>query len=207
MTRSDAPPTRVSLERGNTWVFATALDWPGWCRRGKGEQAALDALLEYADRYAPIGGSRFRPGRLEVVGTVGGNRTTDFGAPAAIGPWDHEHLEPGEADRLVGILRAGWEYLDAVVAAAPAELRKGPRGGGRNRDAIADHVREAERAYAAKVGARIRPRTPWVEQRATAAAALATGVSEGAWPVRYAIRRCAWHVVDHAWEIEDRGET
>jgi hypothetical protein len=24
------------------------------------------------------------------------------------------------------------------------------------------------------------------------------------WPARYAIRRSAWHALDHAWEIEDR---
>jgi len=24
------------------------------------------------------------------------------------------------------------------------------------------------------------------------------------WPARYAIRRIAWHVLDHAWEIEDK---
>ena len=26
------------------------------------------------------------------------------------------------------------------------------------------------------------------------------------WPVRYWIRRTAWHVLDHAWEIEDKSE-
>ena len=24
------------------------------------------------------------------------------------------------------------------------------------------------------------------------------------WPVRYAIRRMAWHVLDHAWEMQDK---
>jgi hypothetical protein len=24
------------------------------------------------------------------------------------------------------------------------------------------------------------------------------------WPARYYVRRAAWHVLDHAWEIEDR---
>ena len=28
----------------------------------------------------------------------------------------------------------------------------------------------------------------------------------GGWPVRYAARRIAWHVLDHAWEIEDKSE-
>ena len=28
----------------------------------------------------------------------------------------------------------------------------------------------------------------------------------GAWTQRYAARRIAWHILDHAWEIEDRSE-
>ena len=27
------------------------------------------------------------------------------------------------------------------------------------------------------------------------------------WPHRYAARRMAWHVLDHAWEMQDRTET
>ena len=65
-------------------------------------------------------------------------------------------------------------------------------------------MREAERSYGRKIGVRVPPRTPWPEQRAELAAALRTGTSEGAWPVRYALRRFAWHVLDHAWEIEDK---
>jgi hypothetical protein len=29
---------------------------------------------------------------------------------------------------------------------------------------------------------------------------------ENGWPARYAARRIAWHVLDHAWEMEDRRE-
>jgi hypothetical protein len=222
-----AAATRVCLEQGKTWVFASALDWPGWCRRGKGDEAALDMLAGYAARYALVAGPGFAPGPAEVVGRVKGSATTDFGAPGAAGPWDHEPLDHEEAGRLVGLLEASWRYFDAVVADAPAQLRKGPRGGGRDRDAIAGHVREAERAYSAKTGTRIPPRTPWPEQRAavsmtlratttttasTAAAATTTTTAAAAaataatWPVRYTIRRFAWHVLDHAWEIEDKSD-
>jgi len=196
--------TRVCLEQGKTWVFASALDWPGWCRRGKGDEAALDVLLDYADRYALVAGPGFAPGTVEVVGRVQGNRTTDFGAPDAIGPWDNEPLDHQEADRLVGLLERSWRYFDAVVRDAPAQLRKGPRGGGRDRDAIAAHVREAERACSAKTGTRIPPHTPWRQQRAAVSMALRVPATAGTWPVRYTIRRCAWHVLDHAWEIEDK---
>jgi hypothetical protein len=198
------PPVRVALEVGRTWVFASAVDWPGWCRRGKGEEAALDELLGYADRYAPVAGPGFAPREPLILGRTPGDRTTDFGAPHIVGPWDHEPLDDAEADRLTGLLEACWTAFDRVVAGAPAQLRKGPRGGGRDRDGIADHVREAERAYCAKAGARTPPRTAWSVQRQGLAAALRAGSPGAAWPARYSLRRVAWHVLDHAWEIEDK---
>jgi hypothetical protein len=195
--------TPVVLEVGRTWTFAAALDWPGWCRRGKGEEAAVAALLDYADRYAAVAGAGFRPGTPEVVERLTGTTTTDVGAPAVAGRCDAEPLDGKEAERRTGLLEASWRYFDEVVAGAPERLRKGPRGGGRDRDAIVEHVREAERSYGRKIGVRVPPRTPWPEQRAQLAAALRSGAS-GAWPVRYALRRFAWHVLDHAWEIEDK---
>jgi hypothetical protein len=106
----------------------------------------------------------------------------------------------------VGVLRDCWTAFDRVAANAPEVLRTGPRGGGRDRDAIADHVREAERAYAPKIGTRIPPRTPWPEQRDMIAEGLLAGPTGARWPLGYTLRRLAWHVLDHAWEIEDRRE-
>jgi hypothetical protein len=196
--------TPVYLELGRTWTFACALDWPGWCRRGKGEEAALEALAAYADRYAAAVGGSFTPGGFEVVGRLPGSATTDFGAPDAKGPWDDVPLVGAEADRQAERLDACWYALDRAVAAAPEELRKGPRGGGRDRDAVAVHVQEAERAYARKAGVRLPPRTPWADQRTALLDAIRAGTADGAWPARYAVRRIGWHVLDHAWEIEDR---
>ena len=195
---------RIGLEVGSTWTFASALDWPGWCRRGKGEHAAVDCLLEYAARYKKVAGRGFQAGLPKIVGRVQGNATTDFGAPGMRGPWDDEPLDARETARQVKLLRAAWTACDAAAASAPAVLPKGPRGGGRDRDGIADHVREAERSYARKVGVRLAPRTPWDEQRDVIADALRAGDHSGAWPARYFIRRAAWHVVDHAWELEDK---
>jgi hypothetical protein len=197
-------PTRISLELGQRWVFASALDWPGWCRRGQGDEAAIDVLLDYAGRYARVAGPGFAPGEVQVIGRVASDMSADFGAPGVPGPWDEEPLPTAEAERLTGLLESAWRYFDGVAATAPAQLRKGPRGGGRDRDAIVDHVREAERSHGRKVGARVPPRTPWEQQRATIAAALRAGSSDGGWPVRYALRRLAWHVLDHAWEIQDK---
>jgi hypothetical protein len=199
--------TRVYLEVGTKFVFACALDWPGWCRRDENAASAIEALLSYAPRYAIVAGPGFSPGDVEVVGEVPGDATTDFGAPGAIGDWDRGQLAPAEAARLAGLLERTWNTFDAVVAAAPQCLRKGPRGGGRDRDAIVDHVREAERSYGRKIGLRVPPRTPWTDQRALFLEAIRDGASDGAWPARYLIRRVAWHVMDHAWEIEDRSLT
>ena len=197
-------PARVYLEEGTRSTFAAALDWPGWCRRGRDVDDALEVLDAYRDRYGTVVGPGFDPGPLDVVGTVTGNRTTDFGAPDARGPWDEEPLTGAGLDRQIGLLEATWAYFDRVVAASSPALRKGPRGGGRDRDAIAEHVREAERATAPKFGTRVPPRTPWPEQRAILAAGLRHHPTDAAWPVGYALRRIAWHVLDHAWEIEDK---
>ncbi|MDE3205818.1 MAG: hypothetical protein KGQ66_16545 [Acidobacteriota bacterium] len=196
---------RVYLETGRRWVFAGAVDWPGWCRRARGEEAALEALLGYADRYERAVGVEVGTGHPVVLGRVGSRSgMADFGAPGAIGPWDHEPLPAPELDRHLGLLQAAWAHLDDVAQSAPAELRRGPRGGGRDRDALLDHVREAERAYAPKVGGRVPPRTAWTEQRTMILAALRDAPTGASWPVRYAIRRLAWHVLDHLWELEDR---
>ncbi len=94
---------RVGLELGKKWVFASALDWPGWCRRGQGEQAALDVLLDHAGRYGAVAGPGFEPAEIRVIGQVPGSATTDFGAPGVPGPWDDEPLGPDEAGRLTGL--------------------------------------------------------------------------------------------------------
>ena len=196
----------VALEIGSRKVFASALDWPGWCRSGKNEEAALEALDAYADRYAPVAeaaGLRLPARRrLAVVERIPGNGTTDFGAPDKPAAADDRPLTKAQAERHAALLEASWATLDGVVAGAPAELRKGPRGGGRDRDAVAAHVAEAEQSYARMIGLR-------KASRADIAAALRAARQPrpdrpNGWPYRYAARRIAWHVLDHAWEIEDR---
>jgi hypothetical protein len=192
---------RVMIEAGSKRTFACALDWPGWCRSGKTEEQALATLAAYAPRYAAVAreaGLTLPEGDgFEVVERLSGDGTTDFGAPAAIAAADHAPLSPPEADRLARLLEAAWTALDRVVAGAPAELRKGPRGGGRDRDRIVDHVRGAEEVYARRLG------LVGHASRTEIASALRSGL-EGRWPPRYAARRLAWHVLDHAWEIADR---
>jgi hypothetical protein len=205
--------TPVYLEVGTRRAFACALEWPGWCRSGKGEEAAVETLTAYRPRYAVVvaeAGLRFDPGELVVLERLAGSSTTDFGAPDAVPAADRRELEPGEGDRLAALVAAGWRVLDRVAAGAPAELRKGPRGGGRDRDAVVEHVVAAEQSYARKIGVRHRRPRPGDGEalaalRSDILAALRGGVDAG-WPTRYAARRVAWHVLDHAWEIEDRSE-
>jgi hypothetical protein len=196
--------TRVYFEEGTSAVFATANDWPGWCRRAKTTDLALEALLDYQDRYAAVLSVPFKPGKLEVIGSVPGNATTDFGAPGVDTPWDTEALSARDLRRQVAVLVDCWSYFDDVVTNAPATLTRGPRGGGRDRDEIVPHVREAERHYCSKLGTRVPPRTPWTDQRAVITEALLAGSPGAAWPSRYSLRRLAWHVLDHAWEIQDK---
>lgn len=211
----------VGVETGAKRVFAFAVDWPGWCRTAKSEAGALEALATYAPRYAPVP-ARARIAfpthfELTVADRVHGTATTDFGAPDARLPGDFRRLPAADASRLVAIMQAGWETLDDVASRAPAELRKGPRGGGRDRDKMLEHVLGAEQAYAHKLGVRlVQPAVADVAAIRTFREAIASAclerpsgtpaAAEGAsgWPVRYFIRRLTWHALDHAWEMEDR---
>jgi hypothetical protein len=215
-----AKRTAVYLERGAKRVFACALDWPGWCRAGKTEELALEALAAYAPRYAVVAeqaGIAFPAGAddaLEVVERLPGSSGTDFGIPAATAGRDAEPLDARQARRDAKLVEAAWEVFDRVAAGTPAELRKGPRGGGRDRDKMIDHVLGAEAAYARQLG--IKQRQPAIGDRAAIAAlreaiaAVLREPSDGSppvpkgWPPRYAARRIAWHVLDHAWEMQDR---
>ena len=210
--------TRVVLEVGARRVFASAADWPGWCRPGRTEDAAVQALEEYRARYAAVARRAevpFRPApAYDVVDRVSGDATTDFGAPGRVAATDAEPMSAVEARRQVALLRAGWAELDRLAREAPEQLRKGPRGGGRDRDAVVEHVVAAEQAYARKVGVRHKPPAPG-DRAAVAAlraeladvlAAARSGepLAERGWPARYALRRVTWHVLDHVWEIEDK---
>jgi hypothetical protein len=216
------PAIPVYLEIGEKRVFASALEWPGWTRSARDEQRALETLAEYATRYAAVP----KAARMEfetntkpsfkVVERVKGNATTDFGAPGIPASSDAKSLTASEADRVCALLAASWKVFDAAVAKAPAELRKGPRGGGRDRDKIADHIIDAESAYTPKLGLKLKTpsRDDSAAVQATRKAILdAIRASSGGpqtgekrWPPRYVARRMAWHLLDHAWEIEDRSD-
>ena len=129
---------------------------------------------------------------------------------------DTTSLSATEGKRLASLVQAAWAVYDQILADAPAVLRKGPRGGGRDRDKMADHVRDAEGAYVRKLGLRLEP-PPRNDRPAIAAFRQAiidvlqrpskgNALVEKGWPQRYAARRIAWHALDHAWEIQDRSD-
>jgi hypothetical protein len=208
---------RVGIETSRLKSFASALDWPGWSRPGKTPEAAVETLLLYAPRYAAVAGRAalsLAPGDLdaEIVEQVEGDATTAFGAPSVTFEADRAPSNAAEAKRIAALVQAAWTTFDEAASAAPEELRKGPRGGGRNTSRIVEHVVGAEQAYATRLGVRVRMPDP---TDAAAVAALRAAIleplrrpSDGSpidrWTQRYAARRIAWHAIDHAWEIEDR---
>jgi hypothetical protein len=200
--------TPVYLEIGSSKVFASSLDWPGWCRAGKTEEAALEALAAYADRYRPVAdtaGLRFPKSAaesLDVVERVPGDATTDFGAPGLPAAADGQPLTKAQAERLATLVEASWAVFEQVAAGAPAELRKGPRGGGRDRDKMVAHVHDAEVSYFRKVG--VKDGRDAFLDALRAARQPQPELKTKSWPWRYTARRVAWHALDHAWEMQDR---
>ena len=213
-------PISVYLEITPRRTFAGAVDWAGWCRSGRTPDDALEALVAYGPRYAKVVGKRagFTPpadvAGVKVSHRLKGGPTTDFGAPQVAPPSDRQPLGEVELRREITVLRAAWRAFDAALKRhAGVELRKGPRGGGRDRDAIVEHVLEAERTYVRKLGVRTPPRLMFTpeglqEHREATCEAIravnAAGEVPGSWPLRYAIRRITWHVLDHAWEMQDK---
>ncbi len=216
----------LCLEVGKKRIFAVAVDWPGWSRSGKDEASALQGLLDYGGRYRRALGEAAagltlpaRPSEFKIVERARGNATTDFGTPGMIPQSDMRPMDEVELKRQQAILLACWSTFDAAARAAKGKaLSTGPRGGGRDLNRIINHVFEAESAYISRLGWKMRERgdpgeAGLTERREIMAAVAASARGElpargprGGlhWPARYYVRRSAWHLLDHAWEIEDR---
>jgi hypothetical protein len=213
---------RVILEIGKKRrVVAAAMDWPGLDRWGTSEDDAIAKLSTYLPRYAHVAqragmGRQFRQARdIEVVERVAGSSSTDFWGVAHVpSQIEREVLSPADLERRLELLRACWEYFDDVAGRVSAELRPGPRSAGRTRDQIIRHVRYNEPEQFSR---KVEVRTP-VEEVATPAGLAAhrqayleairawnaEGKAARSWPIQFLIRRTAHHVMDHAWEMEDR---
>jgi hypothetical protein len=207
-------------------TFAGAIDWPGWARSGKDDDSALDALVASAPRYARVVARTqlgFKapadPAELTVIERLKGDATTDFGVPGAVPAADDRPLKEVDLRRLLAILEACWRAFDAAADSARGKtLRKGPRGGGRPLLKIISHVLEADAGYLGALGWRYKLESASPHGIDPTRAAVREGLAasvRGEIPPRgprggrrmkprYFVRRSAWHVLDHAWEIEDR---
>lgn len=218
----------IYLEIGEKRLFAGSIAWPGWCRSGRDEDSALQALFDSGSRYARILSSTDlgfevpeQLSEFNIVERLEGSRTTDFGAPDMPLDRDKDPIGADELERFKKLLKACWEAFDqAVKKAEGKELRKGPRGGGRDLEKIIEHVTGADESYLKQIGWKIEnfretdPDERLAHVRDEVLKGLAAAVrgelpTEGPrggkrWSPRFYIRRVAWHVIDHAWEIENR---
>ena len=207
--------------------FASAIAWPGWSRGGRSPDDAVAALVAYGPRYAAVAeraGVAFEipasVAEIAITERVRGGSGTEFGTPSTPARAEEEPIGD-DLGRLLALLRAAWDTFDEAVAAADGRrLSTGPRGGGRDLARMVDHVRDAEVAYLSKLGSRApaasdRPPRERLEALRTAFVDALTAIAAGEpvptpsrtqklWSPRYAVRRTAWHAIDHAWELQDR---
>jgi hypothetical protein len=203
-------------------AVAFALDWPGWSRGAKSGELALETLESYRQRYRPIAvaagmAAEFdAAGPLAVVEDCVGTGSTDFwGISFSPSGLEREPMDDAELDRKIALLEACWGYFDAVAAQVSAEMRKGPRGGGRERDQIIRHtIRTESEEFAKRLGVRaseggaLTPSGLREFRESYVAAIRAYNAGQGkrmrSWNLPLLIRHSAFHTMDHAWEMEDK---
>ena len=217
-------PVRVVIERGpkGKKSVAFAPDWPGWSRGAKTPELALETLEAYRERYRPVAvgaglGDEFaKAGKLKVVEDHVGTGSTDFwGISFSPSSLETEPMKPAELERKIALLRACWAYFDDVAARVSPEMRKGPRGGGRDRDGIWRHTIRTESEYFAKqVGIRVPEDSVLVPgalpgfREEYIAAMWRYHAGEGrrmrSWNLPFLVRHSGYHMMDHAWEMVDK---
>src|SRR5579859_3355239 len=152
---------RVALEIGpkGKKVAAVASDWPGLERGAKTGEAAIARLHSYLPRYAQVAKLAGMEGEfaalstLEVVEHYAGTGSTDFwGISFAFSSIDRQDLSRAELERQLTLMQACWALFDHVRGRVSAEMQKGPRGGGRDRDHIVGHTLRVEQEWAEKIG-------------------------------------------------------
>ncbi|OGO53768.1 MAG: hypothetical protein A2Z32_10620 [Chloroflexi bacterium RBG_16_69_14] len=218
-------PVRTVIERGpkEKRSVAFGIDWPGWSRGARSAELALETLESYRDRYRPIadlaGMTREfdAAGSIEIVEDRVGTGSTDFwGISFSPSATEQGPMSEAEFKRAITQLRACWAFFDGVAARVSPEMRKGARGGGRDRDRIISHtVRVESEDFARRVGLRIpegaalAPDGLRQYREAYVAAMRAYNAGEverpmRSWTLPFLIRHSAFHTLDHAWEMEDK---
>jgi hypothetical protein len=218
-------PVRTIIDRGPKGKRSVAfgIDWPGWSRGAKSAELAVETLETYRERYRPVAGLAGMAGEfdaagpLEIVEDKVGTPSTDFwGISFSPSATEQDPMDETELERKIVILRACWAYFDGVAARVSPEMRKGPRGGGRDRNKIVRHtIRTESEDFAKQVGLRIPEEaalTPdgLLQHRETYIAAMrAYNAGEvtrrmRSWTLAFLVRHSAYHTLDHAWEMEDK---
>ncbi|HVB13271.1 MAG TPA: hypothetical protein VNH38_00735 [Candidatus Dormibacteraeota bacterium] len=217
---------RVTLEVGpkGKKVVAVGPDWPGLERGAKTREAAAEKLQSYLPRYAKVAKlagmeEQFAAiTNVEVVEQFRGTGSTDFwGISFAFSSIDGRDMSSKELERELSLMQACWTFFDEVRLRVSAEMQKGPRGGGRDRDGIVRHTLGNEQDWAERVGVHT-PQGAVVTDdeglkthRDVYCTAIRRFHSEGkmarTWPLRFLIRHTAYHTMDHAWEMEDKDLT
>ncbi len=215
---------RTVVERGpkGKKAVALAIDWPGWSRGAKTADVALETFESYRERYRPIAAAAGMAdefdaaGPLDIVEDRVGTGSTDFwGISFSPSSFEQGPMGDTEIDRKIRLLQACWSFFDSVATRVSAEMRKGPRGGGRDRDKIIRHtIRTESEDFAKQVGLRIpegaalTPDGLRTHREAYVAAMRAYNAGEGkrmrSWTLPFLIRHSAYHMLDHAWEMEDK---
>lgn len=216
---------RVVLESGpkGKQVVAVAPDWPGLARGAKTGKAAIARLAAYLPRYAPVAKlagmevAFAASTTIEVVEHYPGTGSTDFwGISFAFSDIDRQAMSSEEMERELALMQACWAFFDQIRSRVSAEMQRGPRGGGRDRDHIVRHTFGAERGWAEKIGVRTPEGAMLTDEglkthRDAYRDAIRTFHAQGnlarTWPLRYLIRHTAFHTLDHAWEMEDKDLT
>ncbi|MEO8540617.1 MAG: hypothetical protein ABI577_12835 [bacterium] len=216
---------RVTVELGpkGKKVAAVAPDWPGLARGAATEEKALQRLLAYVSRYEPVAKlagmeSEFSDvGSIDVVEHYPGTGSTDFwGISFAFSSIDKQPVTSEALEREMALMRACWTFFDDIRSRVSAELQRGPRGGGRDRDRIVQHTLGVEQDWAKGVGVTAPEDALLTDEGLTTYRdAYCTAIrrlhSEGKmaqkWPLRYLIRHTAFHTLDHAWEMDDKDLT
>jgi hypothetical protein len=223
-----ADQLRVTLEIGprGKKVVAVAPDWPGLSRGAKTDEAAVQRLRSYYPRYAPVAqlagmqaafAATTAADVVDVVECYPGTGSTDFwGISFAFSSIDRQAPSSDELERELTLLRACWAFFDDVRARVSAELQRGPRGGGRDRDRIVRHTLVSELDMAKKLNLRPSPDELLTDAglrayRDAYCDAVRTLHAQGkparSWPLRYLLRHTAFHTLDHSWEMEDKDLT
>ena len=212
---------RLVIETGpkGKKAVAVAPDWPGLARGAKTEDAALERLLTYLPRYAPVAtlaglAAAFSATTADVVERYPGTGSTDFwGISFAFSSIDRQAMSSAELERELSLMQASWTFFDDVRSSVSAELRKGPRGGGRDREQIVRHTLGTEQDWAKGLGVAtplesILTDAGLQDHRTAYCNAILEHYAEGkmarTWPLRFLIRHTAFHTLDHAWEMQDK---